>query len=386
LTIMQVSPTPTKHSFAGFQPANTTPVPDILFDELLAVLGGSELKVLLYIIRRTLGFKKTCDAISFTQFEDGIKTKDGKILDLGCGLSRETISSALQSLEERGCIESHKRKGGVTTYSIRFKSGVPVGESDQSEKPTSKVVKNSDQSEKPTSELVGKTESTGRKNRQKLVGKSDTQVTVQETVLQETDNVRTNEPSVSPLSQENKVTLSLDEQQIFDWLKELREELQHEMTIVLPTKAGSITKANLGEIVASKIATKARLHNLCSYTSDHPCGDDHRIFVGNLKHRLPDWLRDTQNTTKEPEIEPAPNTDVPPTVSRPQRRRTAMIPGIANDLAEQIMTTMPDAHVEIRSWNGALQRVYLANGDEWVEFANPREWREWHAEQMQVAV
>ena len=44
--------------FRGFDSPNYTQVPDILFDERMAHLSGAELKVLLYIIRRTFGFKK----------------------------------------------------------------------------------------------------------------------------------------------------------------------------------------------------------------------------------------------------------------------------------------------------------------------------------------
>ena len=36
----------------------------MLFDELLPYLSEAELKVLLYIVRRTFGFKKEADAIS----------------------------------------------------------------------------------------------------------------------------------------------------------------------------------------------------------------------------------------------------------------------------------------------------------------------------------
>lgn len=118
--------------FDGFEPANTTPVPDVLFDELLSELAGTELKVLLYIIRRTLGFKKTSDGISLSQFTDGIKTKDGKILDKGCGIKkRSTVSKALRELLKKGCIESEKGKtdlgdDAVTVYRVRFKGVVPI--------------------------------------------------------------------------------------------------------------------------------------------------------------------------------------------------------------------------------------------------------------------
>lgn len=116
--------------FDGFEQSNTTPVPDILFDKLLVELSGAELKVLMYIIRRTAGFKKTEDAISLTQFEKGITTREGKKLDCGCGIKRrQTIVDALASLEKRGYIVSHKTKtsekdNATTVYQIHFRGVV----------------------------------------------------------------------------------------------------------------------------------------------------------------------------------------------------------------------------------------------------------------------
>ncbi len=162
--------------FDGFEPANTVPVPDVLFDELLSVLSGAEIKVMLYIIRRTLGFKKSTDAISLTQFEKGIVTKDNHVLDKGCGLSRETICKALDSLEKRGCIKSQKSSNSknekaINVYSIRFKGDqTVVGKSDYPLVGKSDyVVKQSDQG--------------SQKSPTRVVGKSD----IQETVLQDTD-------------------------------------------------------------------------------------------------------------------------------------------------------------------------------------------------------
>src|SRR6184192_3878536 len=120
-------------SFDGFEQANTTPVPDILFDVLLPHLNEAQLKVMLYIIRRTLGFKKTADAISLRQFRYGIATKDKatgekKQLDSGCGLKNfTTISKALKSLEALHCIEraTDKTDAGdddTTIYRIKFTS------------------------------------------------------------------------------------------------------------------------------------------------------------------------------------------------------------------------------------------------------------------------
>ena len=52
-----------RRKFPGFRSPNYTQVPDKVFDELLSELNLAELKVLLYIIRRTFGFKKSSDNI-----------------------------------------------------------------------------------------------------------------------------------------------------------------------------------------------------------------------------------------------------------------------------------------------------------------------------------
>ncbi len=115
-----------RYQFAGFVNPTTTPVPDVVFDEFLSLLGEAELKALLYIIRRTFGFKKNSDPISFNQFLRGITTLDGRVLDQGCGIrNRTTLSTALKSLEEQGIIVSGKgqdeRGENITTvYALRF--------------------------------------------------------------------------------------------------------------------------------------------------------------------------------------------------------------------------------------------------------------------------
>jgi hypothetical protein len=101
-------------------------VPDELFDEWLAVLSGAELKCLLYIVRRTLGFKKDADAISLSQMVNGITTRDGRVLDGGTGLNRSTVVAALGSLEARGLIivvRAADDQGAAltSTYALRWR-------------------------------------------------------------------------------------------------------------------------------------------------------------------------------------------------------------------------------------------------------------------------
>jgi phage replication O-like protein O len=91
-------------TFPGFQFPNTTQIPNEVFDTLMPHLSGGELKVLLYICRRTFGFRKDSDSISLTQIAHGITTRAGRVLDQGTGLSKRQVQRALRVLESRKVI------------------------------------------------------------------------------------------------------------------------------------------------------------------------------------------------------------------------------------------------------------------------------------------
>jgi phage replication O-like protein O len=118
--------------FKGFRLPTTTPIPDEIFDELMAELTGAELKVLLYICRRTFGFKKEQDNISLHQLVEGITTKKGKRLDGGTGLGKASVARAVKSLETKGIIlrtkrQSQRRGDEPTTYALHM---VPVSQNE----------------------------------------------------------------------------------------------------------------------------------------------------------------------------------------------------------------------------------------------------------------
>jgi len=105
--------------FKGFRSPNYTQVPDEFFDELLATLSLGELKVLLYVMRRTFGFKKGSDRICKCQLENGIVKSNGQVLDRGTGLSRRAIRLAVQRLIAKNILlkRTHRsaRKGDEST-------------------------------------------------------------------------------------------------------------------------------------------------------------------------------------------------------------------------------------------------------------------------------
>jgi phage replication O-like protein O len=105
---------------------NSTQIPDILLDLWMAELSGSEFKVLLYIARRTYGFGKEWDTISLNQISNGIKKRDGTVLDYGTGVSRASVIRALNTLESKRIIIRQTNKRGDSreydenTYSINL--------------------------------------------------------------------------------------------------------------------------------------------------------------------------------------------------------------------------------------------------------------------------
>jgi Bacteriophage replication protein O len=119
--------TASQATFPGFQFPNTTQIPNEVFDTLMPHLSGGELKVLLYICRRTFGFRKDSDSISLTQIAHGITTKAGRVLDQGTGLSKRQVQRALRVLESRNVIRVERRVDEtglheINTYRLNVRS------------------------------------------------------------------------------------------------------------------------------------------------------------------------------------------------------------------------------------------------------------------------
>ncbi len=124
---------PSEDSFyyEGFSGPNGTIVPDDVFDVLAPHLKESELRVLLYIVRRTFGFGKTADAISLRQLTDGIRTRDGRILDQGTGMSRKAVVAGIRGLTDKGIITVHRHTSSrgdqsINVYRLRFRDSQGV--------------------------------------------------------------------------------------------------------------------------------------------------------------------------------------------------------------------------------------------------------------------
>ena len=118
-------------AFRGYRGPRFTPIPDEFLDHQLAYVSSAEAKVMLFLFRKTYGYRKSGDRVSLAQLEFGTVASDGTIIDRGTGLSRATIWRALKGLQEKGLIEVHRQTtplgdSDINYYRIR-EDGGPFG-------------------------------------------------------------------------------------------------------------------------------------------------------------------------------------------------------------------------------------------------------------------
>ncbi len=102
---------------AGFQSPNHTQVPNDLFDKHLSEMKKSELKVVLAVIRHTLGFHRRKTRVSIRD-----------IMGL-TGLANASVTSGAEEAEARGLLKRHQ-DGGVTEWEIIWNDPPHMGADD----------------------------------------------------------------------------------------------------------------------------------------------------------------------------------------------------------------------------------------------------------------
>lgn len=109
--------------FPGFPPEPVTnywPYPKAL-NGWWHILSAYEQKVIDYILRHTWGYKKDSDAISYSQFMNGIVKRDGTVIDKGTGIKDErTIRKALKGLVSKGFIERKDQIGRESIFILKI--------------------------------------------------------------------------------------------------------------------------------------------------------------------------------------------------------------------------------------------------------------------------
>lgn len=82
-----------------------TKIPNVLIDQFLPTLTGSEWLIITIIIRKSIGFQKNGDTISLSQFEKST------------GLARNTVKDALDGIIKKGLV-SKSKSGNSFRYAI----------------------------------------------------------------------------------------------------------------------------------------------------------------------------------------------------------------------------------------------------------------------------
>ncbi len=91
---------------------NSTQIPNLILDLVIPRISEIEGRCLLYICRRTFGFHKDSDRISFSQFTEGIKDRRGVVLDYGAGIARSSVAKGLKHLVGAEAIRIRKTTKG----------------------------------------------------------------------------------------------------------------------------------------------------------------------------------------------------------------------------------------------------------------------------------
>ena len=114
--------------FPGYRMPGYTQIPDQLLDEQLHLLTHAELKVLLYIMRHTFGYKRDGDHLSARQIAEGLRRKDGTVIDHGTGCEVATVRRTVKRLEALGLITVRRERtedgdAEVNFYGVRIAEG-----------------------------------------------------------------------------------------------------------------------------------------------------------------------------------------------------------------------------------------------------------------------
>jgi phage replication O-like protein O len=97
------------------QKPNYTQIPNVVLDELIYKLSMPEFKVLMFILRKTLGYHKKKDKLAISQI---VKAT---------GVSNRAVIDAVLQLSLFGVIETKKKQGKITEIEVVFEdiTGAP---------------------------------------------------------------------------------------------------------------------------------------------------------------------------------------------------------------------------------------------------------------------
>lgn len=99
----------------------------MILTEYWCYMTPAEQKVLDFLIRQTIGWGKSSDIISWSQFANGL---GGKSRGGGTGLSVSTIRTAADGLEKKGFIKITRRDTRPCIFHLVLRQSLPVDSKD----------------------------------------------------------------------------------------------------------------------------------------------------------------------------------------------------------------------------------------------------------------
>ena len=124
-----------------------TTVDNAVFDEIMPELSGSEWKILCFIIRKTIGWKKESDEIAYSQFRDGAGIK-----------SNTTVQKAINGLLDKGLVLVGKTDSMTDAHHYKLNTDYEIRVTETVKRPVTFSVK------RPVTETVNTKESIKEKN------------------------------------------------------------------------------------------------------------------------------------------------------------------------------------------------------------------------------
>lgn len=176
---------------------NSFIIPNSVVDELMADMSGVELKCYLFVVRKTKGWNKECDAISLTQF---VKFT---------GAGKTAVVDALKNLVDLGLLVKKTGVRNTSVYAINS-----FGNQTSSE-----------------SELVQKANSTSSES--ELVTSSESEHTKNNNINTTTKNNNTSssEKNLQTEQRAKKYSFSPDDMRAAEWIFELLKKLNPEFKV-----------------------------------------------------------------------------------------------------------------------------------------------------------
>ena len=100
----------------GIPKLNFTAIPNVFIEEVMRGLGGSAVKLFLVICRKTIGWHKDSDALSYSQLQEF------------SGIKSQACAEGLKDLVDAGLVTIHREQGKTSRIDLAFETSLKIKE------------------------------------------------------------------------------------------------------------------------------------------------------------------------------------------------------------------------------------------------------------------